>query len=182
MRLFRLMPLALLALAGCDDERTIITHTNRVVAISLSDLPALQQGGGVPVEIHGTPFAGVGADELASALKPPPGRSQSTRFRAIPPGHGGPGFHGDRMVLHFNAQGAPNGPQDCARTGEARTGAPRERGFTVMLTFCKGDKWQAMGFLEALDTAPGDIEAYRNAIQQLLLAIFADGTDPGDRR
>lgn len=173
MRLSRLLPVALLILSACDDERTVITRTERLAAISLRDLPVMQRGGGVPVEIHGAPFNAISTEALTEALKAPPGRSQETRFRAVAPGQ----THGTRMVLHFNPQGAPNAQKDCKRRERAITAPPRDRGFDVMLSFCRDGTVVAAGFLEAIDTEPGDMAAFTRAMQKLLAAIFAPGPD-----
>ena len=166
-----------LALASCD-EATVITHVDKLRHMTLKDLWTMQSEGGIPVEIHGNPFRSVDKPELAEAMRAP-SAAHAVRFRHLPFGHD-PGNHGWRLVLHFNGLGPPNGPSDCKATGEIETDAPQVEGFTVNATFCKGSEWQARGFLKALKTRDGDLDAYRDAMQQLLSAIFAENAD-GDR-
>ena len=161
-------------LAGCD-EATVITHVDKLSHMSLSDLVTMQDGGGIPVEVHGLPFSGVPAGGLVAAMRPPAAASQGIRFRPIEPGHGT--GHGWRLVLHFNPTGAPNGFADCKHSAEQRTNPPKPEGFEVNATFCNGDDWQAHGFMKSLKTRDGDVEAYRDAMQQLMVAIFRENTD-----
>lgn len=164
-----------LGLAACD-EATIITHVDRLSHMTLSDLLTMQGPNGIPVEFHGQPFSTVARADLATALRPPAGTSQSIRFSAVQPGHGGD--HGWRLVLHVNPTGPPNGPADCRRTSEAETDPPQTKGYRVNATFCKGDAWQAHGYLRAPEVEDGDIEAFRNNLQQLMSVIFAENSDP----
>lgn len=155
-------------LAACDDG-TVITHVDKLVSIEIRDLVAMQQGGGIRTEIHGTPFAGVSAEDLAAALRPPARASQATRWRSVPVGSVD---HGYRMILHFNPDGPPNAFKDCRRTEPARTAAPQEVGFSVNMTFCKGDQWEAHGFLRARKTQGGDMQDYTRVMKTLMNNIF----------
>ncbi|MEM9735758.1 MAG: hypothetical protein AAF908_04030 [Pseudomonadota bacterium] len=166
--------LALLALLSACDDGTIITHTDRLVAISMRDLVVMTSGGGIPTEIHGTPFAGATPADLAGALRPPARASQATRWRAVEPGGRD---HGTRMVLHFNPASPPNSARDCRLTAPAETGPPQETGFRVTLTFCKGEIWQATGYLQARKTEAGDWEEYTRVMRVLLAAIFIEEPD-----
>lgn len=164
--------LLIAALAGCDDG-TVITHVDRLPHVTRADLFTLQEAGGLPVEIHGRPWDGATAEELARALKPPAGGAQDVRFQAVPPGRGR-GTHGHRLVLHFNPTGAPNSVHDCQATAEMPTRAPAEIGFTVNATICAGDSWVAHGYLQARKVAPGDWAEYGRVLQTLFLAIFRE--------
>lgn len=161
-------------LAGCD-EATVITHVDKLSHMSLSDLVTMQDGGGIPVEFHGLPFRTASPETLASAMRAPAAASQGIRFRPIVPGHGG--GHGWRLVLHFNPTGAPNGFADCKHTSEQTTNPPKAEGFDVNATFCEGSDWQAHGFMKSLKTADGDLEGYRDVMQQLMAAIFRENSD-----
>jgi hypothetical protein len=80
-------------------------------------------------------------------------------------------------VLHFNAQGAPNSPADCRRMSEAGTNPPPAGRFTVNASFCSGPDWQARGYLQALEIEDGDLAAFTDMMQQLMLAIFHEEQD-----
>lgn len=168
----RLLAAALLALAGCDDA-TVITHVDRLQSVTESDLFAMQQGGGIPTEIHGTPFTGAAPDALAGWLQGPAGAS-AVRFRAVPVGATA---HGARAVLHFNPQSPPNPAADCRRSEPARTGAPQPEGFSVTFSFCEGSDAIAHGHLKALRLPEGDFEKYQTVMRSLLLAIFREEKD-----
>ncbi|MEO1492734.1 MAG: hypothetical protein AAFV19_11330 [Pseudomonadota bacterium] len=174
MRLFRLV-LPLVLLAGCD-EPTIISHVDKLAHMSKDDLWTMQDGRGIPVEIHGSPFNRITDREVAEVLRPPGGASQEVRFYATPVGSW-TGGHPWRIVLHFNPQGAPNSFSDCQLTREARTNARPEDGFTVNVSFCKDDQWQAHGYLQVLKIEDGDTDALGNTLQQVMLAIFREEPD-----
>ncbi|MEM1276309.1 MAG: hypothetical protein AAGH74_07275, partial [Pseudomonadota bacterium] len=108
-------------------------------------------------------------EALLAALRPPAGSAQGVKWRPIGFGQAA---HGTRMVLHFNPLGAPNPAADCRFEAEVETGPARAEGFDVTLSFCKGTRAEAHGHLKALKVAPGDLEAYSQAMRQLLNAIF----------
>ena len=162
-------------LAGCD-EPTVITHVGKLGHMRLNDLWTMQDARGLPVEIHGAPFAGISDRGVAEAIRPPGGSAQEVRFYAAPPG-GWRGGHPWRLVLHFNPQGAPNAPADCRLAAEARTNPPPAGRFAVNATFCNGEQWQAHGFLQALEVEEGDMEAFADMMRQLMLAIFHEEKD-----
>ena len=87
------------------------------------------------------------------------------------------GGHPYRLVLHFNARGAPNAAADCRLLAEAPTNPPSPGRFTVNATFCEGPAWQAHGFLRALEIEDGDMDAFANMMRQLMLAIFHEQKD-----
>ncbi|MBY8975592.1 hypothetical protein KHP62_07235 [Rhodobacteraceae bacterium NNCM2] len=157
-------------LAACDDG-TVITHVGRNVSIDMSDLVAMQQHGGIPTEIHGTPFAGASAEELASALRPPARAAQVTRWQAVEIGSID---HGYRMILHFNPDGPPNSQMDCRLTKPAETRPPQDVGFTVNMTFCKGNTVEAHGYLQSRKTRSGDFEDYARVMKALMNNIFSN--------
>jgi hypothetical protein len=162
-------------LAGCDDP-TVITHVGKLGHMRLSDLWAMQDARGLPVEMHGAPFAHVTDQEVAAAIRPPGGAAQEVRFHAVPPGSW-KGEHAWRLVLHFNPQGPPNAPADCRLPEEARTRPPPGGSFTVNATFCNGADWQAHGYLQALSIEDGDLDAFGDMMGQLMLAIFHEEKD-----
>jgi len=173
MKLKTLIAGLVAVLTGCD-QPTIITHVFRLPNIHERDLVAMQGPQGIPVEMHGAPWEGADRAALARAMKGPAGAAQ-IRFalRDVT----GPAAHGARMVLHFNPQAAPNGPADCALTAEAATGAPAPEGFSVNVTFCRGAEVEAQGFLRALETRPGDYEAFSTVMRQLLVVVFREEKD-----
>lgn len=164
-----------LALAACDDNPTIITHVDKLSHMTLDQLWTMQDSQGIPVEIHGTPFAGTTDRDLAEALEAP-AAAHSVAFhpQAVGALHGG---HGYRLVLHFNPQGAPNSYEDCRRVEEARTRAPAPEGFTVNATFCKGDQWQAHGYLQAPKQPPGDLAEYARVMRVLFSVMLNEEKD-----
>jgi hypothetical protein len=166
---------AALLVAGCDDP-TVITHVGKLPHMRMTDLWAMQDARGLPVEIHGAPFAHVSDRGIAEAIRAPGGSAQEVRFYAVPPGswQGGNPW---RLVLHFNAQGAPNARADCRLLAEARTNQPPPGRFTVNASFCNGPDWQAHGFLQALEIGDGDMAALSDMLGQLMLAIFHEEKD-----
>ena len=153
--------LALLLVAACD-EPTVITHVDKRSHMRLNDLWTIQDARGVPVEVHGAPFAHVSDRQIAEAIRPP-GSWQAG--------------HPWRLVLHFNPQGAPNAQADCRRLAEARTNPAPAGRFTVNASFCNGPDWQARGFLQALEVEDGDLAAFADMMRQLMLAIFHEEKD-----
>ncbi|MEM9063622.1 MAG: hypothetical protein AAGD13_24455 [Pseudomonadota bacterium] len=167
-----------LALAGCD-EPTVISDVDRLPHMTLKDLWTMQDGRGIPVEIHGKPYRVATHRDLADAIRPPDGSAQGVTFYATPVGSWTEG-HAWRMVMHFNPSGPPNAYQDCKRDSEAVTAERPETGYSVNVSFCKEDEWQAHGYLQVLKSTEGDYESYTDAIATLLSAIFRE--DPGDQR
>ena len=162
-----------LPLANCD-EPTVISHVDRRPDITMDQLWVMQDSRGIPVEIHGRPFRVSTDQELAEAIRPPGSVAQGVKFYSAPVGSW-KGGHGYRLVLHFNPNGAPNSSRDCQRDEEAETGDRPESGYSVNLTFCKEDAWQATAFLKVLKSEERDFEAYADAIGTTFLAIFQDG-------
>lgn len=158
-----------LLLTACDDG-TVITHVDKLVSIELSDLVAMQVGGGIRTEVHGSPFEGASADDLTRFLRPPGGTSQATKWISVPVGSVD---HGYRMVLHFNPAGPPNAFEDCRRTRPAITLPAQDVGFTVNMTFCKGKEWEAHGFLQATKTESRDYQDYTRVMRALMNNIFS---------
>lgn len=167
--------LALILLAGCD-EPTVISHVDKLDHMTTDQLWTMQDGRGIPVEIHGSPFHRITDREVAEVLRPPGGASQGVTFYAAPVGSW-TGGHPWRVVLHFNPQGAPNSYADCKLVAEARTNARPENGFTVNVSFCKDDQWQAHGYMQVLKIEDGDTEALGDTLQQVMLAIFREEPD-----
>ena len=170
----RALTVSLLALLLACDDATVITHVFKLPNIRERDLFAMQTHGGIATEVHGLPFPGATPEAVAEAMQGPQGAA-AVRFRAQE--IVGPEFHGSRMVLHFNPLGAPNGPADCALTGPARTGEPTEKGFTVNMTFCRGQEVEAQGYLQAPEVAAGDHDAFARVMRQLLNVVFREEPD-----
>lgn len=164
-----------LMLTACDDP-TIISHVDRRPHMAMSDLWAMQDGRGIPVEIHGSPFRNVTDADLAGALRPPARAGQSTQFYARPVGSW-QGGHAWRLVLHFNPRGGPNAYQDCRRSVEADTDEAPAESYSVNLSFCKDNDWQAHGYMRVLDAKAGELEPFSTHMQALMLAIFAENAD-----
>ncbi len=161
-----------LALAGCDDG-TVITRVDRYPAFDSSQIIHMDAGG-IPAEIHGLPFPGVDPDEVAARLRLPAGFAQGFRFRAVAPGSGAEG----RLVLVFNGTEAPNGVRDCKRGAEAPTEPPRDVGFALMATFCRGAAMLAGGHLEARTTRADDPQEFSRVMQTLLFNIIGPTGGP----
>jgi len=171
MRLTRVLVLAALV-AGCDDP-TAISHVDRLPGIEISDLWTKQDSRGIPVEVHGAPFAHVTDQALAEALRAPTERAGELEFYAAPVGSW-QGSDAWRLVLHFNPQGPPNAYADCKLVAEARANPRPGRSFTVTAAFCRQDQWQAHGYLVVRDIEPGDLGAFADAMQTLMRAIFGE--------
>lgn len=161
---------AMLGLTGCD-EPTVISHVDRMPHMVVSDLWTLQDGRGIPVEIHGSPWRRVADNEIAEAMRAPARTGDSISFYSQPVG-GWEGGHPWRIVLHFNPRGGPNAFHDCRLVSEAVTDERMENAYSVNLTFCKQDKSQAHGYMQVLSAEPGDFAAWSNHVQNLFGAIF----------
>ena len=170
------LPALALLLAGCDDNPTTITHVGKEPHMKLEDLWTMQDPRGIPVEIHGRPFAELTDQTLAEALRGPAGASSGVKFYSRPVGAWMDG-HGYRMVLHFNPQGAPHSYYDCRARTEFRTKPPTATGFTVNVSFCKGERSEAHGYLQAPKSPPGDLEEYARVMRVLMKAIFHEEPD-----
>lgn len=157
---------ALAALAGCDDGTVITRVTNFTGAGRDYVIPFA--AGGLPTEIHGAPFAGVTADEVAAKLRLPPHFPAGIRFRAVAPGAGVSG----RLVLAFNPDGPPNGMALCAPPAPPRLAPPRETGFSVTATLCDGERVLTTGHLEARKTRADDPQGFSHAMTRLFTAMF----------
>lgn len=175
MKLLKTLPL-MFVLSGCDDP-TIITHVDRLSHMSMDSLLVIQHDGAIAVEIHGDPFPGASQHQIAGALRPPAGGPQGIRFRAVGPGDWAP-HRNWRIVLHFNPEGPPHSQHDCKRREEAETAPRPDKGYSVNFTICKGEAWQAHGFLQAPEAAQDDLGAFSDHMGQLMLAIFPKNGDP----
>lgn len=167
-----LSALLLATLLGACDEPWIISHVDRLSHVSVNDLWTEKGAEGFPVEIHGAPFQGVTAAQLAEVLRAP-SAARGVTFTSIPVGAYNRD-HGWRMVMHFNPTGAPNAQFDCKRTTAAKTAPQPSKGYSVNVSFCDGSEWQAHGFLKVLSAEPGDLQTYSQRIQALLSEIFRE--------
>jgi hypothetical protein len=162
---------AALAGAACDNPTTI-TRTDRT-GLTRSWL-VYAGAGGLPVEMHGAPFPGVTAEQVAARLRFPAGIVNDIRFRVMEPGG-----EKRRLVLVFNRSGAPDGYGDCRGEGVSQAGAGGEAGFDVTATFCGDGRAMATGHMVAHETRADDPEAFALAMRRLLRAIIdADGPLP----
>ena len=166
---------ALIALAGCGDAEPEITLVERKKQFVVDQLWTWKDSRGLPVEIHGTPFTRTSDHALATALLQPNRETGDLSFYAAPTGSWTRG-HSSRLVLHFNPQGDPDPYNDCKLRSEASTNPRPETGLTVHVTFCRQDKWLAHANLVAPNIADGDLKAFGEIMQKLMLKIFA--TDP----
>lgn len=158
---------ALGGLAACDDAWTITRVNDQIGDVRSYAVPFAS--GGLPTEIHGTPFAGLPPAEIAAALKLPATWPSGIRFRVTDtPGEGG------RLVLHFNPEGAPNGQVLCAPRRPPASTPPRTEGFAVTATLCNGGRVLATGHLEAPKVASEDREGFARAMTALLLAALGN--------
>lgn len=160
------------ALAGCEEPA--VTNVQRREMISAKMLARMQDAGGaIYVEIHGAPWPGVALAEVAGTLGMPDGPARNVHFAPVPPGQGLVG-EGVRMVLHFNPRGRPDSTRDCRATGELETAPPRDDGFTVHASFCRGTAWVTQASLDARDVRRNDWLAYYLRMQELLEVMFPD--------
>lgn len=162
-----------LALAACDDG-TVITRIDRTPAFDNSQIVHMDADG-IPAEVHGAPFPGVGAADVAARLRLPAGVAQGFRFRAVAPGSGAEG----RVVLVFNGVDVPNGIRDCQRDTAAPVRAPQAVGFDVMVSFCRGRAMLATGHLRARTTRADDPEEFARVLRALLFNIIGTTDSSG---
>lgn len=171
----RLAVLLTAFLIACD-EPTVISNVDRLPGLSGTDLWSMQDSAGIPVEIHGTPFPGISAADVAAALRAPASLAEGIKFHATEIGSWQSG-HAARLVLHFNPAGPPNAVIDCRRTEPSVTGPVVDGAFTVNAAFCREDAWQAHGFMTVLRIEPGDMAAFTDAMRALFLAILREEPD-----
>lgn len=169
---------AAMVVSGCD-EPTVISHVDKLPHMKLDDLWTMQDGRGIPVEIHGNIWRNSTDRALAEAIRPPAGVAKGVKFYSAPVGSW-QGGHAWRMVMHINPQGPPNAFADCKLTEEAQTAERPETGYSINISFCKKEEWHAHAFLQVLKSEPGEFEPYSNAMATTLSAIFQE--DPGDQR
>ncbi|MDD2869177.1 hypothetical protein [Neomegalonema sp.] len=158
-------------LGGCDAYT--ITRVDSLALMSKGTLYTLSTRGGIPTEIHGTPFAGVEPSEVAARLKLPAGLPAGIRFRAVAPG----GFEDEhekaRLVLIFNGASPPGSGPACRLREVAPVNPPQPGGFTLFAVFCDGRNWFGQGFLEARKTAHGDWERFGRLTASLFQEILS---------
>ena len=158
-------------LAACEDPG--IRNVARREMIHAKQLLKLQDvSGAVLVEIHGVPWEGAVPEEIAGTMRMPEGVGRPVRFRHVPPGQGLIGS-GERLVLRFNPT-TGSGGSVCAATSELSTKRPRNKGFVVNATFCRGTDWVVRATLDAGDVAARDWLAYYLRMQDLLGKMFPE--------
>lgn len=142
--------------------------------MSKGTLFSLSARGGIPTEIHGAPFSGAGAAEIAENLRLPAGLPAGIRFRPVAPG----GFEDEhekaRLVLIFNGADPPDSGPACRLRGPARAHPPQDGRFTLFAVFCDGRSGFGQGFLEARKIEPGDWTQFRRLSANLFGEILAD--------
>jgi hypothetical protein len=151
-------------LTGCEDH-TVVTRVDKRIDDMRSYVVPMAAGG-LPVEIYGAPFDGVTEGEIIARLRLPGGWPTDIGFRAADR----PGERG-RLVLAFNIDGPPNGRAMCAGT-IPRLGPARQEGFTVLASFCNGDRLLSTGHMEARNTRADDPEAFRRVMTHLFQNIL----------
>lgn len=157
-------------LSACDDGARV-TRVDRMGSFSRSFLVSAAAGGGLPVIVHGAPFAGATPQEVVARLGFGPGVLHDVAFRLAEPGT----RPTNRLVLVFNRADAPDGFRDCrGETPRLAGPAPGGTGFSAQATFCMGDRLQATGVLEATKTRAGDPEGLARALRRLLREIAGD--------
>lgn len=158
------------ALAGCED--TGISNVQRREMITAKKLFQMQAtAGAILVEIHGLPWTGADAAEVAGTLRMPEGPGRAVRFRPVPPGQGLIG-DGTRMVLVFNPKGEASAARECRATGELPTANPDGDGFIVQAAFCRGTDWVIQARFDASDVAQNDWLAYYLRMMVLMDTLF----------
>ena len=142
-------------LSGCDSSY-VVTRVDSMPLMSAGTLYSLSTRGGIPTEIHGAPFAGASAEEIAANLKLPAGMTTGIRFRPVAPG----GFEEEhdkaRLVLIFNGVEPPGSGPACRLREAAAVHPPEPRRFTLYAVFCDGRAWFGQGVLEARKIEPKD--------------------------
>ena len=156
-------------LAACED--TGVSNVARRERINAKKLYEMQKDTGVILlEIHGVPWAGAEPEEIAGTLRMPEGPGREVRFSYVPPGQGLIGA-GERLVLRFNPT-TGSGGSVCGAASELPTEAPKEDGFVVSGTFCRGRDWVVRATLDADDVPANDWLAYYLRMQDLLDVMF----------
>jgi hypothetical protein len=166
--------LATLALivSACDDG----TRVNRVEnSASANGFFVTAGAAGVPVEVHGRPFAAVTSAEAVARLKPAPGMAQDITFRSVAPGALADDY---RLLLVFNRRDVVDSIRDCRRSAEGQPipvdPAPDDAaGFTLTASICNARNRIATANLEAT-TTPADDPAEFQRVMQNLLRILTD--------
>ena len=157
------------AVAGCDEPIKV----ERRDYVTTKDLMAMQDAGGLLVEVHGLPWAAALRAEVIGTLRMPAGRAAALRFRYIPPGQSVIGT-GERLVLHFNPAKGPDKSADCWAKTDFITIPPTGRGFTVSATYCEGEDWLIHSYLMAEDISEDDWFGYATVMRKLLGTLFPE--------
>lgn len=159
-----------LGLAGCDDGTAI---TRVLVYGDAASFLVLSGPGGMPVEVHGAPFPGVAAKEVAALLKAPAAMPAGIRFRPAEPGDA----EGARLMLVFNRTDTVDAVADCRRRAPARPpGEGGAVGFTVTMTLCNAGSMVATAHMEASKTRADDPAEFTRVMRLLMMQI---ATKPG---
>ena len=154
-------------LTGCEDAWRIDNLDNMVGDVRSHIAPVI--GGGVPTAVRGAPFPGVTPEEIIGRLRAPPSYPPSTRFR--------PARAGDavRLSLAFNPETRLDAAALCRGDGPAGAEGDAAPGFVVFAAVCNGARVLVSARLTAPGVAPDDPEAFTQAMQRLLNAMFAKG-------
>lgn len=157
-----------LGLAACDDpDGTVVTHTFRESGYAPSVFTA---GGGVAVEVHGTPFAGWAEDEIVAAIALPQSLPAGLRARPVTPGSSGIGSPA-RIVLVFGAAEGLGPRETCATRDPLPGAAPQAVGYTVWAVVCSEARVLATGRMRATRVQAGDGVALTRSLRHLFTVM-----------
>ena len=169
----------LLTAAGCDDG-TVISRVDRTTTLDRSRILSMAKvENTVPLELHGVPWAGASAEEVAANVRLPNSFPPEIRFRAIAPGV--LDSDQDRVVMVFNPSRTPNVSRLCAQSAPQPTAPPKDGPFQAFVALCDGPEWMGMGVLDAERQAAGDWPEFTRATRVLFSRIFADFTGRSEK-
>lgn len=173
--------LALLGLAGCDDQHWVISRVDRAVVFDSSMVRLMAAGGGIPTEIYGAPWPGATVEEVADNLRMPANLPPDVRFRYLPP-KSAPARSPEKLVLIFNGAAPPDPIVSCDLDAGEPVEPPAAVGFELFAVFCRGRgvaaTWMAHGHMSAPRIEAGDWAGF----QKLSRVFFAEIiTDPSGR-
>ncbi|WP_118132469.1 hypothetical protein [Oceanicella sp. SM1341] len=157
-----------LLLAGCDDpDGTVVTHITREAGYD----PSIFRAGGVALEIHNTPFAGMSEGEVAGLIALPESMASGIRMPLVGPGQAGP-HQAFRLVLVFNGSAGASALRGaCTAEGPLDARPAEETGYAVHAVVCREEKPLLSGYMVAKKVAAGDGEAITRSLRTLFRAM-----------
>lgn len=169
----------LCVMAGCDDG-TVISRVDSTTTLDRARILSMAKDGlGVPLEVHGAPWSGVAAEEVAAKVRLPNSFPPEIRFRPTTPGELDPDH--DKVVMVFNPSRPPNVSRLCGQTASVPTEPPKDGPFQAFVALCDGPEWMGMGVLDASRQAAGDWPEFTRATRVLFSRIFADFTGRSEK-